>query len=122
MARLFTRKRWVLKKNPVPHLQHVPNTKSCSCLAEVLREATKSGMTMYNIAGYQSFVHQLDPRIRSLRCTKELLEGRKSNIITFTTQFHKANEHLDKEMPRIVVEFFWVKVLSLMGRVNTNYE
>ena len=68
-----------------------------------------SDMTTYNIAGYQSFVHQLDPRIRSLRCTKELLEGRKFNIIAFTIQFHKANEHLDEEMPRIVVEFFWIK-------------
>ena len=63
---------------------------------------------MYVIAGYQSFVHQLDPRIRPLRCTKEHLEERKYNIILFTARFLKNNEHLDQIITRPVVEFFWI--------------
>lgn len=63
---------------------------------------------MYSMAGYPPFVHQLDPRIRPLICTQAFLEGRKYNILAFTTQFCKANEHLGQVMPRLVVEFFWV--------------
>ncbi|KAF6221864.1 hypothetical protein HO133_001832 [Letharia lupina] len=67
-----------------------------------------SDVPMYDTAGYQSFVHQLDPRIRPLRCTKEHLEGRKHTIIRFTTQFYKNNEQLGQSITRSVVEFFWI--------------
>ncbi|CAD6579079.1 MAG: hypothetical protein ASARMPRED_008948 [Alectoria sarmentosa] len=63
---------------------------------------------MSNISDYQSFVHQLDPRIRPLRCTKEHLEGRKYSIIRFTMQFYKINEHLGQFITRLIVEFFWI--------------
>ena len=64
--------------------------------------------SMFRIDGYPSFVHQLDPRIIPIKCTRALLEGRKFNIIAFTTQFHKANQHLGLAISRVVVEFFWV--------------
>lgn len=73
-----------------------------------------SDLPVLDMAGYPSFVHQLDPRIRCIRCIKELLEGRNFTIITFTNQFHKANEHLGKAMPRVVVEFFWVNEIWIL--------
>lgn len=59
-------------------------------------------------AGYPSFLDRLDGRIRPLRCTTEHLEGRKYNIIRFTTKFYKINEHLGQVITRPVVEFFWI--------------
>lgn len=71
-------------------------------------------LSIFCLDGSTSFVHQLDPRIRPVKCTKELLKGRKFDIITFTTQFHKANEHLGQAIPRVVVEFFWVNEISML--------
>lgn len=73
---------------------------------------------MSNISDYQSFVRQLDPRIRPLRCTKEHLEGRKYSIIRFTMQFYKINEHLGQLITRIVVEVFWIDEISRLYPTN----
>lgn len=104
--------------SPLPFqlLRDITDTKSCHSLPTQVNCASRlypiavimSDVPMYDTAGYQSFVHQLDPRIRPLRCTKEHLEGRKHTIIRFTTQFYKNNEQLGQSITRSVVEFFWI--------------
>ena len=53
---------------------------------------------MYDMAGCQSFLDQLDRRIKSIKVFREQFEERNYHIAKFSTRFLKINEDLDLEI------------------------
>ena len=73
-----------------------------------------SDIPVHKMASYRSFMNVLNPGILRLTCTKELIEAPGFNIIPFTARFLELNKHLGPNMPRLVVELFWVKELCTL--------
>ena len=63
---------------------------------------------MSGLASIQSLIHQIDPRVQGLSCSKELLERPTFSIVVFAAEFQKANEHLGQIIHRMVIDFFWI--------------